>query len=110
MTRTLAVAAAAAVLIGSGLMHGLRSNPWWPSRDLQRAAARLRDVPMELGDWTGRDLELDPREVQVAEFAGYVNRVYVNGKTGRSVGLLVACGRPGPISVHLPEYCFVGAG
>src|SRR5581483_7601175 len=107
MTRTLAVAAAAAVLIGSGLMQGLRTNRWWPSQDLQKAADRLKAVPTKVGDWAGRDLPIDPRVVQVAEFAGFVNRVYVHAKTGRSVSVLLACGRPGPISVHLPEYCFV---
>lgn len=111
MTRTLATALAAAVLIASGLLHGLQTSRWRVSHELREAAARLKTAaPETLGAWSGRDEAMDPRQVQVAQFSSYINRAYVEAKTNRTVSLLLACGPRGPISVHTPEFCFVGAG
>ena len=38
--------------------------------------------------------------------AGYVNRQYVNRKTGQTVWLAVMLGPAGPIAVHTPEVCY----
>ena len=41
---------------------------------------------------------------------GFISRGYKNDATGKSVSLLLMCGRPGPVSVHTPEICYPGAG
>jgi hypothetical protein len=111
MTRTLATALAAAVLIASGLLHGLQTSRWRISQELRLAAERLKTaVPETLGQWSGQDQPMDPREASVAQFTGFIKRNYTEAKTGRTVSLLLAVGPPGPISVHTPEFCFVGAG
>ena len=35
---------------------------------------------------------------------------YENTKSGTKIGLLLVCGRPGPVSVHTPDICYPGAG
>jgi hypothetical protein len=38
--------------------------------------------------------------------AGYVNRTYVNQKTGGEVSLAIIVGPAGPTAVHTPEICY----
>jgi hypothetical protein len=107
--RTFLLALAAAVVILDGYVHGLWTNRWKTSVELEQAVTRLDRVPMTVGDWRGRALTLGAREVEVAEFAGYLHRQYQR-PDGSTVTVLLACGRPGPLSVHTPDICYGGAG
>jgi len=80
------------------------------SSTLTDMAARLALVPLTVGEWEGRDLEVNPRELRLAEAVGSLRRSYVHRHSGATVMLVAVCGRPGPISVHTPEVCFPGAG
>jgi len=108
--RTLLLSLAAMFLAVDGYVHGLWTNRWDVSHELEEAAARLNAVPMDFGDWHGEARALQPREVEVAGFTGYLRRGYVQRQDGRVVDVLLSCGPPGPLSVHTPEACFGGAG
>jgi hypothetical protein len=110
VTRYLVLPAAAAVLIASAVAHGLLTNRWGPSAELRAAADRLGAVPARIGEWQGHDLEVNPRQLAVAEAVGHLSRRYVNRGTGDEVTLLLLCGRPGPISLHPPAVCYQSAG
>ncbi|MBX6312417.1 MAG: exosortase-associated EpsI family protein [Isosphaeraceae bacterium] len=110
MVRILPVVAALLVVILSGVGHGLWTDRWQRSDGLAVAVAQLEQVAMTLGDWEGRANHLDQEVLEKAGFAGYVSRRYVNRRDGRVVSILLACGRPGPLSVHTPELCYPGAG
>lgn len=97
-------------VIVAGLVPGLWSHRWVPSSTLSDAAARLSLVPLVVGDWEGRDLEINPRELRLTQAEGYLQRRYVHRHTGASVTVLLLCGRAGPVSVHTPEVCYAGAG
>jgi hypothetical protein len=77
---------------------------------LERATARLADLPMTLGDWDGYPERLDDRQLAAADVSGHLLRRYVDRQTGAVVTVLLLCGRPGPISIHAPEVCCRGAG
>jgi hypothetical protein len=77
---------------------------------LADTASRLALLPLVVGEWEGRDLEINPREQRLAEAVGCLQRRYVHRHTGATVTLLALCGRPGPISVHTPDVCYPGAG
>jgi len=98
-----------AVII-AGVVPGVWGHRWVSSSTLADTAARLALVPLTVGEWEGRDLEVNPRELRLAEAVGSLRRHYVHRHTGATVTLLAVCGRPGPISVHTPEVCFPGAG
>lgn len=99
------------VLIGaSGYVHGVLTDRWGVPAKVTAAAARLERVPAVLGEWQSIDLPMKPRELDVAEAAGALARRYTNRRTGEVVDVLILCGRPGPISVHEPTTCFIGAG
>jgi hypothetical protein len=67
-------------------------------------------MPVTVGDWDGRAGELDERQKKVAELSGDSVCEYVNRRTGGVVSTLLVCGRPGPVSVHAPEFCYAGIG
>jgi EpsI family protein len=98
-----------AILLVDGYVYGLWTARWHQTHELTAAVAHLDEIPMTVGDWQGTPSELDPKVVERAEFAGYVLRRYEN-RRGDVVSLLIACARPGPLSVHTPETCYGGAG
>jgi hypothetical protein len=110
MLRILPVLAAAALLIASGVLHGLRTDRWGLDPDLEAAAARLDKVPDSLGDWQARPMPLDKRQLEQAEIVGHLSRNYTNERTGAQVSVLVVCGRSGPITRHTPDVCYQGQG
>lgn len=111
MKRILTLTAAAAVIIvSSGLVHGWLTDRWGSPDKLKSAAAKLESVPSVIGDWEATDYEIPERQLELAEAVGSLSRTYVNRVTGATVNVLALCGRPGPISVHPPTVCFTGAG
>jgi hypothetical protein len=107
--RTLLLVIAALTVAVDGYVHGLWTNRWENSPELEQALARLGRVPLTVGEWRGQELKLKAREVEQAGFAGYLLRRYQR-HDGSAVTVLLACGRAGPLSVHTPETCYLGAG
>ena len=99
-----------ALVVAFGLAEGLWANRWRTSDAPQRAAERLAEVPLTVGDWQGEARELDARQVAMAEVSGHLWRRYVNRRTGAAVTVLLVCGPPGPVALHPPEICYAGAG
>src|SRR4051794_29049118 len=108
--RLLSILVGAALLAASGLVHGILTERWSSSGELQAAVARLDRIPITVGDWTGRALELNREQLRVGRIAGYIHRRYENRRTGATATILVVCGSPGPISVHTPDACYGGIG
>jgi hypothetical protein len=74
---------------------------------LLAAATHLRSFPQQFGEWQLLNEEpIGADALQMLSCAGYVNREYVNRKSGQSVSIAIIVGPPGPISVHTPEICF----
>ena len=59
--KPLALAAGFLVLVGSAVVHGLWTDRWDDGRDLEHALGRLDAIPLNVGLWQGRELELDGR-------------------------------------------------
>jgi hypothetical protein len=110
MLRSLAFVSAAVLLFLSGIVHGLWTNRWHSSPEVEEFASRLAVIPRTIGDWHATDLELTSREIEVARIDGYCYRRYENSRNHRSVQMLLVCGRAGPIAAHTPDVCFQGAG
>jgi hypothetical protein len=110
MLRALPLLLAAPLIIGYGVIEGRWTSRWTPSPEIREAADRLQRVPLALGEWKAKALEMDPREVEVGQISGYLYRVYVRPATKDVVTVLLVCGRPGPVSVHTPDVCYRGLG
>ncbi len=109
MMRWFAALIGSTALIVCGIVHGFWTDRWTPPVETAEAAARLEQVPLELGDWDGEVNEVKPGEAG-AGVAGCIKRRYVNRKTGAAVSLFLVCGRPGPVSIHTPEVCYGASG
>jgi hypothetical protein len=72
----------------------------------------LSSLPEELGGWSGNAVALDPRVFDAVTFDDeYVNRVYVDQRTGRTLSLFVGyVGRPRAVMGHRPDVCFAAHG
>jgi EpsI family protein len=109
MNRYLLVLVAGSVLLTDGYVCGRWTGRWHGKQELAAAAARLDALPLTIGDWQGTSMAYSARTVEQAGFSGYIQRRYEN-RRGVVVNLLVACGPPGPLSVHTPEVCYAGSG
>ncbi len=93
-----------------GIGHGVATDRWGPSGQLERSVAALDRVPTTFGDWTPEPLRYDPEEMARAGIRAGLHRQYRNARTRESVSVLLICGRGGPLCVHTPEVCYAGTG
>jgi hypothetical protein len=110
MYRSLPLLSSLLLLLGYGLADGYWTDRWSLSRELAQAPVRLAALPRDVGEWQGKDDEVDPRHTRRAELRGCLLRRYSNRRTGELLHVLLVGGRPGPITVHSPEVCLGGAG
>jgi Protein of unknown function (DUF3485) len=108
MARFLIPAMALSAIVVSGAVHGYWTGRWDSADKAEASAALLRQLPAQLGDWQGQDLPVDPAEV--GKVSAYLYRRYVNQRNGASVAVILASGRPGPVSIHTPDVCYTASG
>jgi hypothetical protein len=108
--RILPLAAAVAVLVGTGVAHGLRTDRWGLAAELKAATDRLAKLPTKAGEWEGRDMPMDQRQLHITQASGHNSQLFVHHTTGQQAALLVLCGRPAPLSNHTPDVCLAGSG
>ena len=78
--------------------------------EVQRPTRSLEELPLELGNWTGEDAELDSRTFQVLGTEMCINRNYRDA-TGHSVALHSALWTQSDSWVpHPPDACYEAAG
>jgi hypothetical protein len=95
------------VTLAAGAVHGRLTQRWGPAPDLVAASRHLAEFPKQVGDWQIlSDKPMEATTVRMLSCAGYVNRQYVNRKTGKTVWIAVMLGPSGPIAVHTPEVCY----
>lgn len=114
MSRWFPIAAALFLIIAAGVANGLWVDRWTVSPELALMTERIHDVPLTIGDWVGKENEdgkdLTQRLIREGTLHALVSRTYRNSKTGEEVSLLMATGRPGPISTHNPLTCYNASG
>jgi hypothetical protein len=101
---------AGGAIVAVATVEGLRTNRWGATEDVQAAAGKLENIPINFGNWKGIDSPIDEKIIRVAEAVGNVSRSYVNSKNGERINVLLLCGPSGPIGAHSPEVCYGGLG
>jgi len=109
MSRLLPAVALAAVIL-PGIVQGVWTNRWGESDQLRDFVARLDAVPEQFREWQGQDLAINPRALAESGLSGFLSRRYRHRVSKNEVFVLVAAGRPGPVSVHTPQVCYEGLG
>src|SRR4051794_16700864 len=110
MKRIVVISIAAAAILVDGYVFGVWTDRWGNTATMERALSQLDRVPLNIGDWQGESLELGAAQAEQAGFAGHWLRRYERRQDGMAVNVMLACGRPGPLSVHTPDICYAGAG
>jgi EpsI family protein len=90
----------------------------WVASELQRVntvprlpPGTLEQIPLRLGEWRGREIQLDPRVVRATDTDDHVTRVYARPGSAEAVSLFVGYGvRLRDLSRHRPEVCYTSAG
>jgi len=71
----------------------------------------LERLPLQLGDWTGRQEPLDEAVVRATDTDAHVSRRYSRQNAPESVWLYIAYGvRARDLMTHRPEVCYTGSG
>lgn len=103
-------AIAAALLIVSGVGYRVvdaRLSRLTGSTPIPKGT--LARLPMQIGEWQGRDVPLSEAVIQATSTDDHINRVYARGS--QAVSLFVAYGvRLRDLTPHRPEVCYRGAG
>ena len=105
------VIAAVAVMLGSAFVQGKWSRRWGEPVELELFAKRIKDVPMDIGDWQGDKLaDMDERTMTAAGAVGALSRKYTHRVTKQEVRLDIVCGRMLDVFAHTPDRCYPSVG
>ena len=107
-TLTMAVGIALCLLIASGAGYRILARRLGSTEgDALLPPGALQRLPLELGDWVGRDVKMDKRIVKMSDTDAHVNRRYVRGNGSEDVSLYIAYGvRIRDLLPHRPEVCY----
>lgn len=104
----------AILLIGVGTYYqGKYAERWRPmdSEQLQRFTSCVGTVPLQIGRWEGTDDEaITDKEWEATNCTAYVSRTYRHADTGKTVSFYLVSGTARHITIHTPDWCYVGAG
>lgn len=100
--------ATALLVLVSGGAFLFRGGLWLSSVQMPRQD--FGELPLQLGDWTGRDEDLDPDIVKAIDASNVVNRVYRHPNFGELYAHVAVFADPGKGVSHTPIYCYQGAG
>ena len=100
------IAVTFAITIPAGNLTGR----WSTFEGLDEARALLKQLPMQIGDWTAeKEGELSENSVAMLRVQdSYISRTYKNSVTQAVVYVTCMVGPTGKITVHTPEVCFGG--
>jgi Protein of unknown function (DUF3485) len=76
----------------------------------EQRAHLLEKVPIDVGDWHGQNMDIDPEVRAKAGAIGAVSRMYRNSRTGEQVDLWLIVGHSRDVSFHTPDVCYPGSG
>ncbi len=101
-------------LAAGTLWEGKYSERWGAvtSERLQTFTERLNHIPMKVGDWQGIDepeTEEQQRQFAASHCTNFVSRTYTN-RDGQRVNVYIVSGNNRHITIHTPDWCYVGAG
>jgi hypothetical protein len=106
-TQKSAFTAAIGMLLISGLLCYVLASD---TEQLNVAAARVAQVPMDVGEWHAQEQPADEAAFAQTGAKGYWVRKYVHERTKVALYVILMCGRAGKMGVHTPEVCYGGAG
>ncbi|MDT8302813.1 MAG: EpsI family protein [Sedimentisphaerales bacterium] len=106
-----AIAAGLVIIVFSAAYNVLAARLATPMNITLLTSAELELLPLDIGDWTGREVPLDEEIVRATDTDAYVNRIYSRRNDTEHISLYIAYGgRARDLMPHRPEVCYTGAG
>lgn len=100
------------IVLGIGtLIEGKYSDRWGKaqSEKLDQFTAAVDRVPAAFGHWTSVDEEVDPTAFKASNCTNCISRTYTN-REGERVNVYLVSGTGRHVTIHTPDWCYVGAG
>ena len=73
--------------------------------------AALERLPLQIGDWMGREVPLDEAIVRATDTDAHINRSYSRNNASQYISLYIASGvKARELMPHRPEVCYTGNG
>lgn len=108
-----ATTVAITVLLGTGIGYrAVARHLARPSDSPRMPRGTLdRNMPIQIGNWTGRDQRLDEYVIRATDTDDHLNRVYTRRTGNAVVGLFIAYGvQTRDLMPHRPDVCYPGGG
>jgi len=96
----------AIMLLTSVLVHFLSYDTYYEAEAGIRA---IKNIPLEFGQWQGKDIPLDERIYEILETRSIINRSY-RENNGQKVLLSIVYYPETKVDFHAPEACLAGRG
>jgi hypothetical protein len=99
------------LLVASGVVYKVLAGHLGHLDSFISLPVPLKNIPEEIGDWRGRDVELSEAVLKVADNDDYLNRLYINESSDQWANVYVAySGNPRTMLGHRPQVCYLSAG
>jgi hypothetical protein len=98
------------LVISGGVVHGLWTGRWHPSRLAEEAAARLETLPTQVDNWLSEAFEQNAEDLALTGALNHYSRIFTHPVSGEPIAVILLCGRPAQMVVHRPEHCYRAAG
>jgi len=97
------------MLISSAAYRVLAARLAAPVNTTPISPAALERLPLQIGDWMGREVPLDEAIVRATDTDAHINRSY--SRNNAFISLYIASGvKARDLMPHRPEVCYTGAG
>ena len=77
---------------------------------LTQFTENMETVPASFNNWKSEDSPLSPEEFERTDCTAYVSRNYTNTSTAKQVSVYSVVGTARHVTIHSPDWCYVGAG
>ncbi|MEA3561038.1 MAG: EpsI family protein [Candidatus Omnitrophota bacterium] len=78
-------------------------------QSIPAAEINLKDIPLTLGEWKGKDVPISERSLEILETKDVLIREYTNAR-GKKASLVIVYSSVNRGAFHPPEICFLGGG
>lgn len=101
----------AIVLAVGTYVEGTKSDRWGnaKSEKLDRFTQLVTKIPKQIDDWTSVDDEINQEEFEASHCTACISRTYTN-REGQRVNVYLVSGTGRHVTIHTPDWCYVGAG
>jgi EpsI family protein len=80
-----------------------------PFQKADAGVSAIRNIPLQIGKWRGRDVPLDAQVYEILETKSIINRAYFS-QSGKEVFLSLVFYPQTKVDFHAPEACLGGRG